>query len=127
MQHEDLSRRVIGCAYTVYNALGPGFLESVYQNALLLELAEEGINAESQVQLDVEYRGKVVGHFFADIMVEGVLILELKAIEQLHKAHEAQLVNYLVATGRDVGLLINFGPERVDVKRKVRDLKQLSG
>lgn len=126
MQHEELTRRVIGCAYTVYNTLGAGFLESVYQGALLLELKAAGISSIAQVQLNVCYRGEVVGCFFADIVVENLIIIELKAIEELHKAHEAQLVNYLTATGKDIGLLINFGPEGVQVKRKVRDLKQLS-
>ena len=116
MQHEDLTRRVIGCAYTVYNSLGAGFLESVYQNALLLELKEAGIHAASEVQLNVRYKNEVVGHFFADIIVEDVVIVELKAIEDLHKAHEAQLVNYLHATGKNIGLLINFGPSGVRVK-----------
>ncbi|MCO6047803.1 GxxExxY protein [Aeoliella sp. ICT_H6.2] len=126
MQHEELTRRVIGCAYTVYNTLGGGFLESVYQNALLLELDAAGIEAKSQVQLDVEYRGHTVGHFFADIVVEQRIIIELKAIEALHKSHEVQLVNYLAATGTDIGLLLNFGPKGVEVKRKVRELSNLS-
>lgn len=126
MQHEELTRRVIGCAYTVYNTLGGGFLESVYQNALLLELDAAGIEAKSQVQLDVEYRGHTVGHFFADIVVEQRIIIELKAIEALHKSHEVQLVNYLAATGTDIGLLLNFGLKGVEVKRKVRELSNLS-
>lgn len=126
MENRELTERVIGCAYAVHNGLGSGFLESVYEKALLVELRHAGLEAVSQVKLQVAYRGEVVGAFFADVLVQNELILELKAVEALSKAHEVQLVNYLVATGHDLGLLINFGPEGVTVRRKVRDLKQLS-
>lgn len=126
MENRELTERVIGCAYAVYNTLGAGFLESVYENALLVELSHAGLRAVAQEKLDVRYRGQIVGHFFADVVVEDGLILELKAVEALAKPHEVQLVNYLAATGHDLGLLINFGPEGVSVRRKVRDLKQLS-
>ncbi len=122
MQHADLTEKIIGCAYQVYNTLGAGFLESVYEQSLLIELRETGLAAESQVRLDVYYRDQPVGSFFADIIVEGVIIVELKAIDVLAKVHEAQLVNYLIATSKPVGLLINFSPEGVVVKRKVRTL-----
>lgn len=125
MQHAELTEQVIGCAYAVYNVLGGGFLESVYERALLLELVSAGVKAVPQVPLDVFYRGEIVGKFFADMVVADAVILELKACEELSKAHEAQLVNYLVATGKDVGLLINFGPTQVTIRRKVRDLRAL--
>ncbi|MBA4105578.1 MAG: GxxExxY protein [Pirellula sp.] len=122
MLYADLTEKIIGCAYQVYNTLGAGFLESVYEQSLLIELRETGLVAESQVRLDVYYRDQPVGSFFADIIVEGVIIVELKAIDVLAKVHEAQLVNYLIATNKPVGLLINFSPEGVVVKRKVRTL-----
>jgi GxxExxY protein len=125
MQYADLSEKVIGCAYTVYNSLGGGFVESVYEKAMLIELCDIGLDAEAQVQLDVVYRGRIVGHFVADLIVEKKIILELKAVESLIKAHEVQLVNYLTATGIELGLLLNFGPEGVVIRRKVRDLAKL--
>ncbi len=126
MQHADLTEKIIGCAYQVYNTLGAGFLESVYEQSLLIELREAGLVAECQVRLDVYYRDQPVGSFFADIIVDGVIIVELKAMDVLAKVHEAQLVNYLIATGKPVGLLINFSPEGVVVKRKVRTLPSSS-
>jgi len=126
MQYADLTEKIIGCAYDVYNTLGAGFLESVYEHSMLIELSERGLDARNQVHLDVLYRGQPVGCFAPDIIVNGIVIIELKAIESLAKAHEAQLVNYLVATGKQVGLLINFGPEGVTIKRKVRTLPQPS-
>ncbi|MBA3481729.1 MAG: GxxExxY protein [Pirellulales bacterium] len=126
MQYADLTQKIIGCAYDVYNTLGAGFLESVYEQSMLIELREGGLDAQSQIHLDVLYHGQPVGCFAPDILVNDTVIVELKAIESLAKAHEAQLVNYLVATGKQVGLLINFGPEGVTVKRKVRTLPQPS-
>jgi GxxExxY protein len=126
MEHEELTRTIIGCAYRVYNTLGSGFLESVYERSLLIELREVGLVAEPQVGLDVFYREISVGRFFADIIVENTVIIELKAIEEIANAHEVQLVNYLVATGKPVGLLINFSSQGVVVRRKVRELTQLS-
>jgi GxxExxY protein len=126
MLFADLSEKIIGCAYDVYNTLGPGFLEAVYEQSLLIELREQGMLAASQVRLDVYYRGQPVGCFAPDIIVNDTVIVELKAIESLAKAHEAQLVNYLTATGKQVGLLINFGPDGVTVKRKVRTLPSSS-
>jgi GxxExxY protein len=121
----ELTKTIIGCAFRVFNTLGAGFLESVYHQSLLIELREAGLDAESQVALDVYYHTNPVGCFIADIIVEGKVILELKAIEELAKIHEVQLVNYLVATGIPLGLLINFGPEGVVVRRKARELKDL--
>ncbi len=126
MQYADLTERIIGCAYEVFNTLGAGFLESVYERSLLIELGHAGFDARPQVPLDVYYREELVGQFFADIVVEQTVILELKSVSALTKAHEVQLVNYLVATGMPVGLLINFGPEKVEVRRKVRELNPSS-
>jgi GxxExxY protein len=126
MQHEELTKAIIGCAYRVYNTLGAGFLESVYERSLLIELRAAGLLAVPQVGLDVFYRETPVGHFFADIIIEDTVIVELKAIDELAKIHEEQLVNYLDATGKPIGLLINFGPDGVLVRRKVRKLCALS-
>lgn len=105
----------------VHSALGPGFLESVYENALVLELEESGIAFERQKPLAVSYRGKVVGDFLCDLLIEDQLIIELKANQALITAHEVQLVNYLTATGLDTGLLLNFGSPRLEYKKKFRN------
>ena len=122
MKHEELTEKIIGCAYAVYNALGSGYLESVYRKSLLIELKKAGLSATSEWPIKVYYDDVIVGNFFADVIVEGKVIIELKAVTQLVKAHEVQLVNYLTATKTDVGLLINFGPANVEVKRKLRTL-----
>ncbi len=114
-----ISERVIGCAYAVGNELGPGFLEAVYENALCFELKQQGIEVERQVQLDVCYKGKTVGKYFADILVERRLLLELKSVSRLAPEHKAQVINYLKATSLSVGLLINFGKARTEVQRVV--------
>ena len=119
MQLDELTEAIIGCAYRVYNKMGFGFLESVYQNALLIELEKAGLKAKKEAPVKVFYEERIVGDYIADIIVEDKVILELKSIKDLHPAHEAQLTNYLKATGVEVGLLINFGSDRVDVKRKV--------
>ena len=121
-QFKDLTEKIIGCCYNVYNKLGFGFLESVYEKSLMIELRKADIIAEFQRPVTVYYEGIVVGEFFTDVFVEDKIILELKSVRQLLKIHEVQLVNYLVSTGKDVGLLINFGEERVEVKRKLRIL-----
>ena len=125
MLHQELTKTIIGCAYTVHNALGAGFLEKVYEQALMLELKASGLVVESQVPLSVTYRDHIVGEYYADLIVEDKVICELKAVEVLKKAHEVQLVNYLVATGIDVGVLINFG-DSVTVRRKYREYKNQS-
>ena len=122
MQHKELTEKIIAAAYNVYNKMGFGFLESVYEKCLLIELRKRGLKAESQKPITVEYENEVVGEFKADILVEDTVILELKSIRQITQAHEVQLVNYLVATGKQVGLILNFGEQKVDVKRKVKDL-----
>lgn len=126
MEHSALAERIIGCAYDVFNTLGAGFLESVYERSLLVELQHAGLNVRPQVPLNVYYRDALVGQFFADLVVDQTVIVELKSVESLAKAHEVQLVNYLVATGMSVGLLINFGTERVEIRRKVRQLSTSS-
>ena len=124
MKYQELTEKIIGCAYNVYNEIGFGFLESVYEKCLLIELEKAGIRAESQKPITVHYDGQLVGNFIADILVEGKVILELKSVRRLAEVHEVQLVNYLTATGVDVGLLINFGAIKVRVKRKVRELPE---
>jgi len=116
----DLCGQVIGAAMKVHSTLGPGFLESVYQNALNWELRKGGFKAEVERPITVRYDGQIVGAFTADLLVNDSLIVELKAIQTLAKAHEVQLVNYLVATVIDEGLLVNFGAERLEYKRKFR-------
>jgi len=118
MEYEELTHKIIACAYKVFNTLGFGFLESVYHKAMLIELRKAGLRAESEKPLKVYYDNEVVGDFSADILVEDEIIVELKSVERLVKGHEVQLVNYLTALRKDVGLLINFGPEGVQVKRK---------
>jgi len=124
MQNKLTTEKIIGCAYKVYNTMGFGFLESVYEKCLLIELKNAGMEAVAQKSITVKYEGEVVGDFIADILVENSIILELKSVRRLVRAHEVQLVNYLVATGKDVGLLLNFTEDKVEVKRKVRSLKK---
>lgn len=116
----DLAGQVIGCAMKVHSALGPGFLESVYQNALVHELRKDGLTVETEVRLEVRYDGVVVGTFDADVLVNKVLLVENKAAQMLAAAHEVQLVNYLTATGLDEGLVLNFGATRLEFKKKFR-------
>lgn len=118
MKHKELTDKIIGCFFTVYNKLGYGFLESVYQRALAIELEKQGLDVASQHPIPVFYDGQVVGEFRADLLVENRVIVELKAAPQIAIQHEAQLLNYLNATGYEVGLLLNFGPQ-ARFKRKV--------
>ena len=120
----DLAGKVIGLAMKVHSVLGAGFLESVYHKALVHELTKAGIHFESEKPLNVVYDGILVGEFAADLLVENELIVELKAVQALATAHEVQTVNYLVATGIDVGLLVNFGAEKLEFKKKFRLPKQ---
>lgn len=122
MEFQEITQKIIGCAYKVYNTLGFGFLESVYQNSLMIELKKAGLAAKQQFPIDVYYDGYCVGAFKADIIVEDLIILEIKSVQNIVKEFEVKLVNYLTATKKDVGLLINFGKEKVEVKRKVRVL-----
>jgi len=122
MEYKEVTETIIGCAYRVYNKMGFGFLESVYEKCMLIELRKAGLNAESQKPITVYYDSEIVGQFVADIIVDDTIILELKSVRRIIKAHEVQLVNYLVATGKPVGLLLNFGESKVEVKRKIKDL-----
>ena len=116
----DLAGRVIGLAMKVHRVLGPGFLESVYESALCIELQRGGIAFERQKALCVLYEGAVVGDFVSDLVIEGKLLVELKAVVTLVPVHEVQLVNYLTATGVEDGLLLNFGAASLEFKRKYR-------
>jgi GxxExxY protein len=122
MKDDALTETIIGCAFKVHNTLGDGFLERVYENALRIELTKQGVEVKQQAPIEVHYDGQVVGSYFADLWVEDRVIVELKAVRKLSKAHEVQLVNYLTATGVDTGLLLNFGPS-VQIKRKFRTYK----
>jgi len=115
--YEEITEKIIGASFEVINELGAGFLESVYQKALLLALIEYGLKAEAEVQLPVHFRGQSVGLFYADILVEGKIIVEIKAAKALVPEHQAQVINYLKATGIEVGLLINFGRPRLEYRR----------
>jgi len=121
-KHIDLTEKIIGCAYKVYNELGAGFIEKVYENALMIELKNEGLAAQQQYPVKVYYQEILIGDYVADIVVEDKVIVELKAVSHLTKAHEVQLVNYLKATKLEVGLLINFG-DQISIKRKVLSRK----
>jgi len=120
---DEVSRRVIGAAFTVHNVLGFGFLETVYERALGIELDKIKIPYVRQSPIRVYYDGRVVGEFVPDMLVDGHLLVELKSVSAIVTAHEVQLVNYHTATGIDSGLLINFGPSKVDVRRKYRTYK----
>lgn len=122
MEHEEITRSIIGCAYRVFNAMGYGFLESVYENCMLIELRKAGFSVDNQHPIKVYYEGHEVGKFEADLFVEGKVIVELKSVRTLLMVHEVQLVNYLKATGIDIGLLLNFGEQKVEVRRKLRVL-----
>ena len=121
MEFEDITREIIGAAYRVFNALGFGFLESVYRKAMLIELKKKGLKVEDEKPLKVYYEDQVVGDFFIDIFVQDEIVVELKSIQSIAKEHEVQLVNYLNGVKKEVGLLINFGPSGVQVKRKYRN------
>ena len=123
MEYKNVTETIISCAYRVYNKMGFGFLESVYEKCLLIELLKAGMDAEAQKPITVYYDDEIVGEFVADIIVNDTIILELKSVRRVVKAHEVQLVNYLVATGKPIGLILNFGESKVEVKRKVKDLK----
>ena len=123
MKYKELTNKIIEAAYKVHNTLGFGFLEKVYHNAMVIELAKRGIKADSEKPIKVFYEGRIVGDYVSDLVVDDKVILELKAVKELNDIHEVQLVNYLKATGIEVGLLINFGPS-VKIRRKVFDLSK---
>ena len=120
MKHEDITEKIIKAFYTVYNTLGYGFLEKVYEKAMMIELKKLGLNCMSQVQIKVFYANQIIGDYVADLIVENKILVELKAIKYLSKQDEAQLLNYLTATKYEVGLLFNFGKEP-EFKRKIFD------
>jgi GxxExxY protein len=120
LKDKQVTEQIIGCAFKVHRALGSGFLEKIYENALLIELRKTGLAVEQQKSIPVYYQGEKVGEYYADLWVENRVICEIKANSALSKENEAQLVNYLAATGVDTGLLINFGSS-VLVRRKFRE------
>jgi GxxExxY protein len=123
---DALTATIIGCAYKVHKALGSGFMEKVYENALRIDLVKQGLRVKQQEPIKVWYKDQIVGDYCADLLVEERIIVELKAVQSLTKEHEVQLVNYLSATKIDTGLLINFGSS-VQVKRKYREYKSRFG
>ncbi len=116
-KHTDLTDRILKAFYDVYNALGYGFSEKVYENSFAIKLKKFGFDVEQQKPIQVFFEGELVGEYFADIVVNDLIIIELKAVIRLHKDYEAQLLNYLKATQYEVGLLLNFGP-KPEIKRK---------
>ncbi len=118
--HKDLSYKVIGLAMEVHRELGCGFLEKVYENALMALFQREGISARQQAPVTVCFQGKVVGEYFADILVEDKIILELKASRDIAEIHKAQALNYLKATSLRLAIILNFGKEKFEYKRLVR-------
>jgi len=124
--HNDLTEQIIKAYYIVYNELGYGFLENVYQNGLIFEMKNMNLDVKANYPISVHYKNQIVGNYKADILVNDLVILELKAVESLLKEHEYQLVNYLKATNIEIGLLMNFG-NKPDIKRKfyTNDRKKL--
>ena len=124
MNLNELTYLINGAIFEVNRILGPGFLEKVYENALLMELKARGIKAAAQYPIKVRYKDQIVGEYFADLLVEDQVIIELKTVDRIEKIHEAQLLNYLKATGIKVGLLVNFKSTKADIKRFVLDLAE---
>ena len=120
MLHEKLTGAIIGCAFEVINELGSGFLESVYEKAMMIALSDAGLSVQSQKPVRVLFRGKPVGDFYADLIVEEKVMVELKSAKALIPEHEAQTINYLNATDIEVGLLINFGKPKLEFRRFTR-------
>ncbi len=118
-----LTQKIIGCAFKVHSTLGKGFLEKVYENAMVIELTKLDIAVQQQAPVQVIYEGEAIGEYYADLYVEERVICELKSVEKLLKSYETQLVNYLTATDKDTGLFINFS-DRVEVRRKFREFKR---
>jgi GxxExxY protein len=120
LKYKEVTEKILDIYFRVYNRLGYGFLEKVYENAMMIEFEKEGLSATAQYPLSVRYDGRVVGEYYADILVGDKVILEIKAARSLGPENEAQLLNYLRATDIEVGLLLNFGPEP-EIRRKVFD------
>ena len=121
MLYEELTEKIIAACFDVSNELGAGFLESVYEKALLIALTDRGLMVQSQAPLKVRFRDQIVGDFYADIVVENRIILELKAVKNLAPEHQAQIINYLKATGIEIGLLVNFGNPKLEYRRFQRE------
>ena len=119
-KYKELTEKIIEIFYRVYNKLGYGFLEKVYENAMMIEFGKDRVHAIAQFAIKVLYEGKVIGEYYADVMVENSVIVEIKATKSLGMEHEAQLLNYLKATNIEVGLLLNFGP-KPEIRRKIFD------
>jgi len=126
MEHEELTHKIIGCAYNVFNELGFGFLESIYKKAMIIELVKNNLKVEAEKPRKVYYDNQILGDFYIDLYIEDKVIVELKSVQNLVKEHEVQLVNYLQGLQKDIGLLINFGTSGVEVKRKYRTVKGTS-
>ena len=124
MKNEDITHKIIGAAYKVFNTLGFGFLESVYQKSMIIELIKSGLNVEAEKPLKVYYDEQIVGEFYVDLFIEDEIVVEFKSVKSIAKEHEVQLVNYLNGLKKDIGLLINFGPSGVEIKRKYRKPSQ---
>ena len=124
MDLNELTYLINGAIFEVSRILGPGFLEKVYENALLMELKARGIKAAAQYPIKVRYKDQIVGEYFADLLVEDKVIIELKTVDKIEKIHEAQLLNYLKATGIKVGLLVNFKSTKAEIKRLVLNLPE---
>lgn len=124
-KHSNLTKQIIGIFYEVYNALGYGFLEKVYENAMVIRLRRASFTVSQQQPIKVYFDGVVVGEYFADLVVNDLVILEIKAVKDLSEAHQAQLINYLKATPYEVGLLLNFGP-KPQIVRKTYDNRRKS-
>ena len=122
MEYAKCTEQVLSCAFDVSNELGIGFLESVYENALFIALEQRGLKVEQQVSLPVEFRGRPVGQFFIDLLVEDLLILELKAAKAIAPEHEMQLLNYLRGSTKPVGLILNFGTPKLEYRRYINRL-----
>ena len=120
LQFGKITEAIIGCAFEVINELGVGFLESVYEKSLAIALQEKGLQVQCQHPIQVRFRNRVVGEYYADLLVEGKVIVELKAVKAIAPEHQAQIINYLKATGIEVGLLINFGSSKLEYKRFTR-------
>lgn len=119
MDTDKITETIIGCAMAVSNTLGVGFLEKVYENALVFELQNAGLKVEQQKKIQVKYKGDIVGDYVADLIVSGSVLLEIKATKSIDEVHQAQLLNYLKVTGLDVGLILNFGTSKLGIKRMV--------
>ena len=124
MTVNDITYKINGAIFEVNKILGPGFMEKVYERALLIELRKRGLTAESQVPIKVEYKNECVGEYIADILVDDKVIIEIKTVDDLTNVHKAQLLNYLKATGIKIGILVNFKKSKADIKRMVLNLPE---